>query len=188
MLPLLAGQWRRIVIITVAVTALAWGLAVIQPVRYQASALVSVIPRADALQPNEVLRAVEVLERRTVVATIASLAGTTAVRSRVAASPGEEIEALVLPNTNLIRVNVVGSDAGQAATVANRVPGILSAHSRSLYRYYDVTLISPATRPQESFAPRPRRAIAAGVVAGLFLGLLAAYIHVWRATLRPSAV
>jgi capsular polysaccharide biosynthesis protein len=185
-LPLLASQWRRIAIITVAVTVLAWGLTMIQPVQYQASALISVIPRADALQPNEVLRAVEVLERRTVVATIASLASTPAIRSRVAAASEERIEAVVLPNTNLIRVNVQGRDPGRAALVANRVPALLGAQARSLYRYYDIVLISAAAPPQDSFAPRPRRAIAAGLVAGLFLGLLAAYVQVWRKGFRPG--
>ena len=184
---LMLRQWKRVVLITLAVTAIAWSLAAIQPPRYRASALASVSPLADALQPNELLRGVEVLERRTVVATVAALAATPVTRNRAAAGPGYQVEAAVVPNTNLFRVNVEGGNAAEAAAIANRVPQVLSAQTRAMYKYYGVTMISPAATPDSPFVPRIGRAVAAGLLIGLFLGLIAAYVTPWRAARRGNA-
>jgi polysaccharide biosynthesis transport protein len=173
-------DWKRIAVITLVTTAIAWAIAAMQPTRYRASALVSVAPLADSLQPNELLRGVEVLERRTVVATVAALASTPVTRKAVGAAVEDSLEAAVLPNTNLIRVDVEGANADDAARVANHLHESLNAQTRTLYRYYGVTLVSPASRPDAPFAPRTGRAIAAGLLLGLFLGLVVAYFTTVR--------
>lgn len=184
---MLRRNWKLIALITMAVTGLAWISAAMQPSQYRATALAAVAPLADMLQANEVLRGVEVLERRTVVATIAALASTAATRTQAAAVTGYEIEAEVLPNTNLFRVNVQGRDAAEAAAIANRVPGVLSAQTRAMFKYYGVTMVSPATSPSSPFLPRPGRAVAAGLLLGLLLGFLAAYVMEWRTARRGTA-
>jgi capsular polysaccharide biosynthesis protein len=168
-------DWKRIAAITVLAASIAWLLAALQPPRYRASALASVAPTPDALQPNELLRGVEVLAQRTVVATIAALASTPATRGEVAAATGYDIEATVLPNTNLVRVDVEGGDAAQTAAIANRIPAVLSTQTRAMYKYYAVTMVSPAARPDAPFLPRTGRGVAAGVLIGLFLGLMTAW-------------
>jgi uncharacterized protein involved in exopolysaccharide biosynthesis len=183
---ILAHDWKRVALITIIVTAIAWALAAVQPRRYRASALASVVPLASALEPNELLRGMEVLERRQVIATLAALASTPTTRSRVAAGTSV-IDAVVLPNTNLVRIDVEGGNSAQVTNVANRVPAILDEESRAMYRYYVVTLVSPATRPLAPFFPRVGRAIVAGAAIGLFLGLFAVYAQRWRAALRGSA-
>lgn len=177
---MLSRNWKLIAGITAAVTVLAWIISAMQPTQYRASALAAVAPLSESLQANEVLRGVEVLERRTVVATIAALASTAATRTQAAAGEGYEIEAVVLPNTNLFRVDVQGGDRTAAAAVANRIPGILSAQTQAMYKYYGVTMVSPAATPTSAFLPRTGRAIATGLLIGLFLGLLAAYAMEWR--------
>ena len=155
--------------------AAAWMIAALQPPRYRASALAAIAPLPEGLAANEFLRGVEVLERRTVVVTVAALASTAATRTRVAAPKEFDIEAAILPNTNLVRVDVEGADPARAAAIANRVPPILDAEARTMFKYYGVTMVSPATRPATPFLPRPGRAIAAGLLIGLFIGALAAY-------------
>lgn len=180
-------NWKTIALITVAVAGLFWIIAAMQPDRYQASALAAIAPLADTLQANEVLRGVEVLERRTIVATVAALAATNTTRTQAQAANGYDIEAAVLPNTNLFHVNVVGDDAAQAAAIANRVPALLSAQTRAMYKYYGVTMVSPATTPKSPFLPRPGRALVSGLLIGLFLGLLTAYALQWRSARRGIA-
>lgn len=177
-------DWKRVVLTTVAVTAIAWSLAAMQPRRYRASVLASVGPLVETLEPNELLRSVEVLERRTVVGTIAALASTPVTRTRAAVASGYRVEPAVLPNTNLFRVDVEGENAAQAAAIANRVPGVLNAQTRAMYKYYGVSMVSPAIAPEAPFSPRTGRAVAAGFAIGLFLGLLAAYAPAWRAARR----
>ena len=183
---MIRDNWKTIFLITVAVTGLAWILAAMQPDRYQATSLAAIAPLADTLQANEVLRGVEVLERRTVVATVAALASTDATSTQAKAGDGYQIEAAVVPNTNLFRVNVVGEDAAQAAAIANRVPDLLSAQTRAMYKYYGVTMVSPASAPNATYLPRPGRATLAGLLIGLFLGLLAAYALQLRAARRGT--
>ncbi|HEX6083723.1 MAG TPA: hypothetical protein VF266_04305 [Thermoanaerobaculia bacterium] len=181
---LMLRDWKRVLLTTVAVTAIAWSLAAMQPRRYRASVLASVGPLTETLEPNELLRSVEVLERRTVVGTVAALATTPATRARVAVASGYRVEPAVLPNTNLFRVDVEGENAAQTAAIANRFPDVLNAQTRAMYKYYGVSMISPAATPDAPFSPRTGRAIAAGFAIGLFLGLLAAFAPAWRAAHR----
>lgn len=168
-------NWKLIAAIAAVATGLAWLLSVTQAPRYQASALAAIAPIPAALEPNEFLRGVEVLERRTVVVTVAALASAPATRRQVAAGRDSVIEAVILPNTNLVRIDVEGNGGVQAAAIANRVPAILDLHARTLFRYYGVTMVSPATAPATPYLPRTGRAILAGLLIGLFLGALAAH-------------
>jgi capsular polysaccharide biosynthesis protein len=177
---MIVRRWKRIALVTVAVTAIAWSLAALQPPRYLASCLASVGPLANAMQANELLRSVEVLERRTIVATVAALASTSVTRGRVGAGRDYEIRAVVLPNTNLFRIEVEGGNALQTTAIANRVPAVMSAQTEALYKYYTVVVISPAIAPDAPFLPRTGRAIAAGLLIGLFLGLVAALADLSR--------
>lgn len=177
---------RRFVLIVLASGAIAWLMAAMQPPRYRATALAAVAPLSEELQPNELLRGMEVLERRTVVATIAALASTATTRAQVAAGSGYGIVAAVVPNTNLFRVEVEGRNAAQAAAIANRIPAVLSAQTRAMYKYYGVRVVSPAATPADPFVPRPGRAIVAGLIIGLFLGALAAYVAQRRAARAGS--
>jgi capsular polysaccharide biosynthesis protein len=170
-----------VVIAAVACALLAWILSAMQPARYRASAIAAVAPVSDSLSAGDVLRGVEVLERRTVVATVAALAETPAAGE---APDGFDISASVLPNTNLFRVNVEGPDAAQVAQLANNVVPRLSAQTRSMFRYYAVTPVSPATAPTSAFFPRTGRAVASGLLAGLLIGAAIAWLLDRRQTMR----
>lgn len=184
---IVARDWKRVALTTIAVTLIAWSIGSLQPPRYRASALAAVAPLGQSLEPNELLRGVEVLERRTVVATIAALAATSVTRTQAAADSDYAIRAVVLPNTNLFRIDVEGADAAQTAMIANRVPNVLSAQTRAMYKYYGVTMVSPAAPPEAPYLPRPSRAIAAGLPLGILLGVLATYIARRRAARRRAA-
>ena len=181
-------NWKTVAAVALLCAAIAWVLAATEPARYRASALASIGPLAEGLSPNEYLRGVEVLERRTVVATVAALASTPLTRTRASAASEYVIEATILPNTNLFRVDVEGTDAAAAASIANKVPQILDAQTRMMFKHYGVTMISPAATPTEPFLPRVGRAIVIGLVVGAFLGSLLAYLLARRAELRARGV
>jgi capsular polysaccharide biosynthesis protein len=184
---LIRANWKLIALVTLAVTGLAWIIAAMQADRYRASALAAVVPLVDTLQANEVLRGVEVLERRMVVATVAALASTPSTRTGAAAGEAYDIEAVVLPNTSLFRVDVLGEAGAPAAEIANRIPELLNRQTRAMYKYYGVAMVSPAVAPSSAALPRTGRALAAGLLFGLFLGLLAAYANQWRTARRGIA-
>lgn len=184
-LGMIRRDWKRFALIVIAATAIAGIIAAMQPPRYAASALATVSPRTD-LTPNELLRGMEVLEHRTLVATVAAIANTPTTRDQVRPAAGHTIAAEPVPNTNLFRVEVRGDSAAQTAEIANRVPQVVDAQTRAMYKYYQVAIVSPAVAPSEPFSPQPLRAAAAGLVVGLFLGLLAAYANHRRALRRSG--
>lgn len=185
------SEWRIVAIVAIAVTAAAWIYAVVQPKQYRATALAAVTPVTSGLDPGDVIRGVETLERRTIVASIAAIAGTPMLKRQAFAGllpggtdDGYTIEAVVLPNTNLVQVSVEGTDRTRVAAAANRIPALLAQQTRSIYRYYGVTVVSPASPADEPFEPRTGRIAA----AGLFLGILAGGFAAQRKALKRAAV
>ncbi|HEX7709025.1 MAG TPA: hypothetical protein VF701_21390 [Thermoanaerobaculia bacterium] len=144
-----------------------------RPAVYRATAVAAVVPLPEQLAGTDILRSVEALDRRVIVASVAALATTMVPEAE---GPPLDVSAAVMPNTSLIRLTVEGPDAQKAADVANLLPGQLSGQTRTLYRVYDVVLVSSAKPPTESTRPRLSRALALGAVAGLLLGLLTAWL------------
>ena len=178
----LKRNWKLVILPAIATMLIAWMIAALQPKRYRASSVAAVTPVRQGLEPNELLRSVEALDRRTVVATVSALATTPLTKSKaLGGRSGFNISTSVLPNTNLFRVDVEGSDAAAAADVANRVPPLLSAQTRAMFDVYGVTMVSAASPPSQPFAPRVGRAAAAGLAVGLIIGLALVYaLHALR--------
>lgn len=181
-------HWKLIIAIAAVATLIAWMFAALQPKRYRASAIAAVTPNVNTLAVSEVLRGVDTLERRTLVATIAALASTPLTRRQTIGSEegdGYTIEAVVMPNTNLLRVNVEGADPKRVATIANKVPDVIGAQTTAMYKFYRVTMASEAGVPHVAAYPRVGRTVAAGLLVGLALGAIVAYSIDRR---RPAAV
>ena len=179
-------HWQVVLGAAVLGMLLAWIISAMQPRSYRASVLAAVSPLADTLDPSDVLRGVEVLEQRTVIATMAALAMTDGVIRQAAqggAADGVSVNAAVLPNTNLVRVDVDAPDAARATAVASRIPALLGAQARSMYRLYGVTTVAPPSEA-DAVTPRSERAIIAGLLIGLIIGALIAYA---MDRTRPSA-
>ncbi len=169
-------RWPLVLVVTLAIAALTGLLAARQPKRYRASAVAAITPIGQNLSASDVLRGVDSLDRRVVVASLAALASAPVTQRLVQTNGDETIVASVLPNTNLFRVEVESRDAARAAQIANRVPAVLNHLSLRMYRMYGVTLISEAAKPAAPAVPRIGRAVVTGLVLGLMAGLAAAWL------------
>jgi uncharacterized protein involved in exopolysaccharide biosynthesis len=172
-------------LVAAAVTLLAWLAAAVQPKRYRAAAIAAVTPLSANLSSADVIRGVDTLERRVVVSSLAALAGAPVTQRQTRAGDDYAIAALVLPNTNLFRIEVEGPEPKRTAAIANQVPTILGAQARAMYRLYSVTLVSEATAPSQAALPRVGRALAAGFVLGAFLGVAVAWLLDRRGASAP---
>ncbi|HEV8304524.1 MAG TPA: hypothetical protein VGQ25_06180 [Gemmatimonadales bacterium] len=179
------------------VLALSVGTAVVTTSRqtptYRTSATLAVVPNATIRDGAELLRSVETLDRRTVIATFAQIPSTERIRVTAARdvalqadSLGDYVsQAFVIPNTNLIRIEVAGPDPARAAAFANALATTTTSEAKAMYRVFDMTPLAAAVRPTVPVAPNPRRAIALAAILGAFLGIAATYLLV-RPPSSPS--
>ena len=172
--------WVPVVMLGVSVAAGLWWTS-LQPRTYRASAMLAVVPNSSVQADADILRSLDALERRTLLATFARLPGTKETKTAVASALQLDARRLtayqfggsVLPSTNIIRIDVDGPDPGLAARLANAAGEVAGAEARSLYRIYTLRPIAAAATSMRPIHPDPRRnSFAAGVV-GLFVGVLA---------------
>jgi len=163
-------HWRAIAITIALTTVIAALLVVALPKHYRATAIGAVAPRADSLTPSETFHGIEALDRRSVVATVAALPATALPPTR-----DYDVSAVVLPNTNLVRIDVDAPTPEIAASIANATLSELAGQTSSMFRYYGVTPVRRAVPPIDAASPRRGRIVASGLIVGLFLGAGVAY-------------
>jgi len=169
-------HWRVAGLVALGVTLLAWLFAAVQPKQYRAIALGAVVPAAEQLSTSDLVRGVDSLERRVIVASVTALVTAPATQQAAGSVDDASISAYVLPNTNLFRVEVEAADPARAAAIANRLIPSLNTTARAMYKVYGVTLVSPATPPRKHVRPRAGRAALAGLALGTLAGIAAAYV------------
>jgi len=175
------GVWLVLVVILVTV-AVAWLWTSRQSPTYQATTSLVVTPNTEVEDITDLLRSLETLERRTVVATFARLPGSPETADSVAERLGVEpreirhywIGGAVVPNTNIVRIDVYGPDPERAAEVANATARVVRREARHLYQIYSMYEMARAEPPSRPVRPDARRNAVVAAILGLFLGVLAA--------------
>lgn len=179
----LARGWWIVVVVALLAAAVAWIASTRQSPVYKASATLVATPSSRVEETDELIDAVETLERRSVVATFAKVPPALETRRRAARRMDVELDdlryywigATVLPNTNVIRIDVLGSDPDTAAEVANAVAAATRREGRSLYKIFTLRHLDEATPPRRPERPAPRRSALVGLALGVFFGLLTAF-------------
>lgn len=174
--------WWLALLAAAATVLVAWFLASRERPVYRASASLVATPSSAVEEPGDVLRAIDTLERRTLVATFSKIPAAPETREdaarRLRLEPADVryywIGGSVLPNTNVVRIDVLGPDPQRAADVANAVAEETRHEARSLYGIFTLRHLARAEAPRRPERPDPKRAVAVGGVVGLFLGALAA--------------
>lgn len=176
----LRTRWWLIAVVVLAAVAAARFLTARDTPVYRATASSTVAPTPDLTETPELLRALETLERRTILATFAQLPASRGVKQRAADAAGLRpaelgqygVSASVVPNTNILRIQVEGPDAIRASELANAVAQVTADEAGRLYRLFAIAPLDPAIPPRGAVRPDPmRNAIVAGIL-GLFLGLV----------------
>jgi capsular polysaccharide biosynthesis protein len=178
---ILRGWWIILLIIVLSLVTAGLLTARQTPV-YQSSGMLVAAPSSMASDTGEIIRSLETLERRTVIATFARIPTTREMREAVALElevpagqlRGYRINGSVVPNTNIIRIDVEGGDPEMVAKVANAVGDVTARESRDLYRVYSLRWLARANPARRPSFPDPQRNYLVGGVTGLVLGVAAA--------------
>lgn len=175
----LRSRWWIVAAVVVASLAAAqFFTARVTPV-YRATASSTVTPAPALTETTELLRTLETLERRTVMATFAHLAGSRETRLDAAAVAGlgaadlelYRISASVVPNTNVIRMTVEGPDPTSSSALANAVAHATARKAGQLYRLFALQPLDPSIPAGRAVHPNGKRNLAVAGVLGLFLGV-----------------
>ncbi|HUO85874.1 MAG TPA: Wzz/FepE/Etk N-terminal domain-containing protein [Thermoanaerobaculia bacterium] len=175
------GWWIVLLALVVALAVAAWLTGRERPT-YSAEALMVVVPSTEVEDTDDLLDSIEALERRTVVATFARLPRSPQILDDAARRMGVERRDLrsywvggsALPNTNLIRIEVLGPDGERAAVLANAVADATRREARRLYRVYSLRDVARAEPPRRPVRPDRGRNLAVAAVLGLFVGVVGA--------------
>lgn len=177
------GWWIVLLTVILALGAAAWATSRQEPV-YRATTTLAVIPNSEVSGTEDVLRSLDTLERRTVVATFARIPSTAETRAdaarRLKIDDRElrkyHIRASVLPNTNIIKVDVEGPDRRRVAQVANAAAAVTRREARNMYRIYTMHTLEKAVSARRPIHPTPARNYLVAGLLGLFLGIGAAIL------------
>ena len=177
------GWWVVLAVVVAAVAASVVITAAVEPT-YRAETLMVVTPHSSLQDSGDILKSLETLERRTVVATFARIATTRETRRAAAGAAGLDperigdfrVEASVLPSTNIIRIEVEGSKPAETASLANQLGALTARSAESMYRIYTISTLASATAPGRPVRPDKRRNYLVAVTAGVLIGLVAAFV------------
>ena len=153
---------------------------------FRSTATVAVVPSAAIRDVPELLRGLETLERRTVIATFAQIPSTGRIREAAARAltlppdslPDYRTQAFVIPNTNLLRIEVEGPDPARVSALATALVSTTTVEAAAMYRVFEMTVLAGAVRPTRPVAPNPRRALALAAILGAFLGIATSFLFV----------
>lgn len=167
-----------------ALVALAAGalLTARQKPLYRSATMVVATPSAELKDTGDLLRSLETLERRTVVATLARIPATAETRAAAAdilqleesELRGYRVSASVVPNTNIIRIEVEGPHPDTAAAYANAAATVTAREAQRMYRIYTLSRLAEAVPSGSASFPDRRRNYVVSLVIGVFLGIVTA--------------
>jgi capsular polysaccharide biosynthesis protein len=155
-----------------------------QPRIYRARTTQVVVPNSRVEGTADIIRSLDTLNRRNVLATIAQIPLTIETREKAAESLNIDrselaryaVRSLVIPNTNLVRIEVHGPDPHKAADVANTFAAVTQDAGRELYRIFKIDTFGKATAENRAVSPEPPKNLLVGVVLGLFTGIVGAWL------------
>jgi uncharacterized protein involved in exopolysaccharide biosynthesis len=171
--------WWIVLLAALVGVASAWLWTRRETPRYLASATLVATLSSSVEDTGDLLDGIETLERRTLVATFAEIPGRVETKEEAAREMGIEprelraywVGGVVVPHTNLLRIDVRGPDPERAAELANRAAEISRDEARSFYRVFTLRHLERAEPPRRPETPDPGRNLIVGGVLGLFFGL-----------------
>lgn len=194
----LLARWWVVLVVTLTCLGASYFYTSKQRSVYRAKTTVVVRPSSEVSKVSEILRSLDTLERRSVIATFAKIPGTARTRESIAKRLDEKprtirrysIRGSVVPNTNLITIEVHGPDRARVADVANAAASKMRRDARRLYRIFALDVLEKAKPARRRVYPDPQRNYVAAGILGLFLGCGAALafdqLRRWRGTVPAS--
>lgn len=177
------GRWIVLGVVAASLLAAAALTATRTPL-YRAEMALAVRPNTEVEDTSDVLRALETLERRTILVTLARIPTSRTTRQAVEERLGEgalrgyDVMAAPVAYANLIRIEVTGPDGERATEIAAAIADRTRRTGRSLYRIYSLQNFEPARASGTPVYPDWGRNLVVAALLGAVVGVGAAlWIH-----------
>lgn len=166
--------------------------------QYRSVARMLVTPDNAQYQGRDLLTALDTLARTSVMPTYVEVLNSARVRQSAATSLGYPpgtlsdygVEAVALPEANIIEVTSEGPDPERVAALTDAIVAEGAAYLGARYAMYEIEVLDEAVAADQPFAPNPPRdAILAGVLgAGLGVAIVLGLAGLQAAIHAPSPV
>lgn len=178
-----AGWWVVPLALIASLGSVAYLTAGEEPPAYETSATFSVGPAASLPNDNQKLRALEILERRTMLVTLSRIPTSQIISrraaERVGVSAGDltafRVRGSVLPSAHMIRISVDGPDPDRVERLAVEVADLSVREAQRSYPVFELRPLATVDPPSGPVESDDRRSYAVAGVLGLFFGIGAAY-------------
>jgi len=188
---MLQKNWWLILLTAMAALTVSLAISYAATPQYRAVARFIIIPSSSLTSGADVVRSLDTLDRRSVVATYAEvmnssriLEGSTNFLSLDINSIIKDytIQAVDLPDSSVLELTVSGPDPVLAAQLANAIGFQSISFTRSLNLIYELNILDTAVPPELPFSPEPLRdgvvALVLGIAVGGVLAVLSEQIRV----------
>lgn len=178
---MLQRNWWLILLTAMVALTVSLAISYIAIPQFSAVARFIIIPSSSLTSGADVVRSLDTLDRRSVVATYAEVMNSSRILENAtnflkldatAISKDYSIQAVDLPDSSVLELTVSGPNPQLAAELANTIGFQSITFTRSLNLIYELNFLDTAIPPELPFSPEPLRD---GVVA-VFLGLAAGAI------------
>ena len=159
--------------------------------QYRVLARFIIVPSSSLTSGSDVVRSLDTLDRRSVVATYAEVMNSSRIIESAisflnldinATLKDYTIRAVDLPDASVLELTISGPDARLAAQLANTIGFQTITFTRSLNLIYDLNFLDTAVPPELPFSPEPLRdgvvALVLGAGVGAILAVLSEQIRV----------
>lgn len=171
--------WWIIIITALVALAVSLGLSYVATPQYQATARFLISPSASLTSASSVVDSLNTLDRASVVSTYAEIMKSQRIYSdaltylKIDALKMEEYEitAVVLPESSILELNVIGPSPQVAADFANAIGYESITFARRLNQVYDLNFLDVAVAPMIPVSPQPLRDAGLATFFGLIVGM-----------------
>jgi polysaccharide biosynthesis transport protein len=182
-----ARRWWLVVMVLVAVLIADAAFTLRSPRTYLARASLLIGP-SQKVEPGQLVYSVDALGRARIVGTYAEVLASDLIRREALGRLGQSVDApsptttidvktAALADTTVIQVTAETPDPGLSAAVANMVGEVGEEHLSQLFPIYDLTFVTRAAPPSQAYRPDVVRNASLGLLLGLLLGVVAAYVY-----------
>jgi len=182
---MLQRNWWLILLTAIVALTVSLTISYLATPQFSAVARFIIVPSSSLTSGADVVRSLDTLDRRSVVATYAEVMNSSRILENAsnflnldAATILKEysIQSVDLPDSSVLELTVSGPNPQLAAQLANAIGFQSITFTRSLNLIYELHFLDTAVPPELPFSPEPLRDGAVAVFLGLAVGAILAVV------------